>query len=70
LPGVLVGGVSPDNDIEIIVTSLSFDSTQSIATFTYSGVGKDNGYRYKSLTDSNNTIANFIKDAEPIWPTY
>ena len=70
LSGILVGGNTPENDITITVTSLSFDSTQSIVTFNYSGIGKDSGYTYKSLSESNNLIANFIKNTETLWPTY
>jgi len=38
LTGDDVGGVTPDNDITITVTGISNDSTNSITSFTYSGL--------------------------------
>jgi hypothetical protein len=70
LSGILLGGTSPDNDITITVTTLSFDSTQSITNFTYTGVGQDNGYTHKSLEESNNVVSNFITSVETVWPVY
>ena len=70
LSGILLGGTSPDNDVTITVTTLSFDSTQSITNFTYTGVGQDNGYTHKSLEESNNVVSNFITSVETVWPVY
>ena len=42
--GTSVGGVSPDNDITIRVVSVSNDSTNSITSFTYKGVGVSGVY--------------------------
>ena len=39
IPGSSVGGVAPDNNIRIKITGTSDDSTNSITSFTYSGVG-------------------------------
>ncbi len=44
--------------------------TKSIRTFTYTGQGQYNGFVAKSLADSNNSIANFIKNTEALFPTY
>ena len=39
IPGSLLGGTSPENNITITVKSISDDSTNSILTFEYEGVG-------------------------------
>lgn len=70
LSGLYAGGDSPENDITITVVSVTFDSTQSIVSFNYTGTGRDNGYTYRSLLESNNNIANFIKNTETILPNY
>jgi hypothetical protein len=48
--GTQLGGLTPANDLIITVTSVSSDSTNSILTFTSSGVGKKG--RFVSLTNS------------------
>ena len=39
IEGTQVGGASPENDITIIVTGVTEDSTNSIVSYTYSGIG-------------------------------
>ena len=39
IEGTQVGGTSPENDITIIVTEVSNDSTNSIEAYTYEGIG-------------------------------
>ena len=39
IEGTQVGGASPENDITIIVTEVSEDSTNSIVSYTYQGIG-------------------------------
>jgi hypothetical protein len=39
IEGTQVGGSSPENDITIIVTEVSEDSTNSIISYTYEGIG-------------------------------
>jgi len=39
IEGTQVGGTSPENDITVIVTAVSDDSTNSIDSYTYSGIG-------------------------------
>jgi hypothetical protein len=68
--GTRVGGQTPENDITITVTDVSDDSTASIIGFTYTGFGADSGYTTLSLSDSENPIANFLKDTEAVWPQY
>ena len=70
LPGALLGGRSPVNDITITVTEISTDSTASLVGFTYTGLGQDNGFTAKPLVESDNKIANFLKNTETIWPQY
>ena len=41
VPGTAMGGVTPDNDLIITVATVSDDSTNSILTQTYSGVGRE-----------------------------
>lgn len=68
--GTRVGGQTPENDITITVTDVTDDSTASIIGFTYAGIGADSGYTTVSLSDSENPIANFLKDTEAVWPQY
>ena len=70
IPGLFVGGTSPANDIVITVTGITLDSTAAITSYTYTGVGQDNGFTAKSLVQSDNLIANFIKNTEAVWPIY
>ena len=39
IEGTQVGGLSPENDISIVVTAVSEDSTNSIISYTYTGIG-------------------------------
>jgi len=39
IEGTQVGGASPENDITILVTEVTEDSTNSIVSYTYSGIG-------------------------------
>lgn len=39
IEGTQVGGVSPENDIGIVVTGISEDSTDNITSYTYRGIG-------------------------------
>jgi hypothetical protein len=48
--GTQLGGATPDNDLTIVVTDVSDDSTSSIQTFSASGEGRDG--RFIALTDS------------------
>jgi len=50
--GTLVGGTTPDNDVRIVITETTNDSTNAVKTFTYSGVGASGRYVAMS-TDSN-----------------
>ena len=70
IPGSLVGGVSPANDVTITVTEVSTDSTASIVGYTYTGVGRNNGFVAKSLEESDNIVANFLKNVDTLWPDY
>jgi hypothetical protein len=62
--GAELGGVTPDNNLTITVTSVSDDSTNSIITFTTSGVGREG--RYVSL--SNTGAIQYSDDGET-WST-
>ena len=46
------------------------NSIKSINTFTYSGTGRYKGFVTKTLRESNNPIANFLKNTETIYPNY
>ncbi len=70
LAGALLGGKSPENDITITITEIGTDSTASMTAFTYTGTGQDNGFAAKPLIESDNKIANFLKNTETIWPQY
>jgi hypothetical protein len=65
-----LGGVTPENDITITVTDVSDDSSSSILTYTYQGQGARSGYTTSSLSDSDNAVANFLKNTEAVWPQY
>ena len=41
IPGTSLGGATPDNDLIITVTDVSDDSTNSIQTFSQSGIGRE-----------------------------
>jgi hypothetical protein len=68
--GSRLGGVTPENDITITVTDVSDDSSSSILTYTYQGQGARSGYTTSSLSDSDNAVANFLKNTEAVWPQY
>jgi hypothetical protein len=68
--GSRIGGSTPENDIVITVTDVSDDSSSSILSYTYTGVGSQSGYTTVSLADSDNPVANFLKNTETIWPQY
>jgi hypothetical protein len=42
----------------------------ALNTFTFKGTGQENGFVAKSLVDSSNPIADFIKNTETVWPSY
>jgi hypothetical protein len=46
------------------------DPIRSIAQFTYTGTGLENGFVCKSLSESNNPIADFLKNTETVFPEY
>ena len=46
------------------------DPRKSIVQFTYTGIGLENGFVCKSLSESNNPIADFLKNTETVFPTY
>jgi hypothetical protein len=68
--GTRLGGSTPENDIIITVTDVSDDSSSSIVSYTYQGQGAKSGYTTTSLSESDNPIANFLKNTEAIWPQY
>ena len=68
--GSRLGGVTPENDIVITVTDVSDDSSASILGYTYVGNGAQSGYTTVSLSESDNPVANFLKNTEAIWPQY
>jgi hypothetical protein len=68
--GSRLGGATPENDIIITVTDVSDDSSASILSYTYQGLGARSGYTTASLSDSNNAVANFLKNTEAVWPQY
>jgi hypothetical protein len=43
---------------------------KSIVEFSYTGIGREEGFVAKSLVDSNNTIADFLKNTETVFPSY
>jgi hypothetical protein len=43
---------------------------RSLQQFTYSGVGRYNGYKSKNILESNNSIADFLKNTPTVWPKY
>jgi len=55
ISGSDLGGISPDNDIEIIVSSVSDDSTNAIVTFSASGNGTTG--RFVITSSVGNTVA-------------
>ena len=46
------------------------DPIQSIVAYSFAGVGQTDGFIAKSLVDSNNPIADFLKNTETVFPTY
>jgi hypothetical protein len=46
------------------------DPLRSIVQFTYTGTGLENGFVCKSLSESNNPIADFLKNTETVFPEY
>lgn len=50
IPGTVLNGTSPANDIVVTVTSVTDDSSASIQTFTFAGTGKPN--RFIALTNA------------------
>jgi ribosomal protein S17E len=46
------------------------DPIQSIVEYSFAGVGQTDGFIAKSLVDSNNPIADFLKNTETVFPTY
>jgi hypothetical protein len=68
IEGTQVGGTSPENDITIVITEVSEDSTNSIVGYTYEGIGTSGkfvvtptigtGFRY-SNDGSSWTTASF-----------
>jgi len=46
------------------------DPRRSITEFTYTGTGLETGFVCKSLSESNNAIADFLKNTETVFPTY
>jgi len=50
IPGTQLGGTTPENDLRIIVQTVTDDSTSSILTFTTEGSGR--GGRFVALTNS------------------
>jgi hypothetical protein len=43
---------------------------KSIVEFSYTGVGRNEGFVAKSLVESNNSIADFLKNTETVFPSY
>jgi len=68
--GSRLGGTTPENDIVITVTDISDDSSASILGYTYTGIGASSGFTTVSLSDSDNPVANFLKNTEAVWPQY
>jgi hypothetical protein len=68
--GTRLGGATPQNDIIITVTDVSDDSSTSILSYTYVGNGAESGYSTKTLAESDNAVANFLKNTEAVWPQY
>ena len=68
--GSRLGGATPENDIVITVTDVSDDSSASILGYTYTGIGASSGFTTVSLLDSDNPVANFLKNTEAVWPQY
>lgn len=46
------------------------DPRRTIAKFSYTGTGVKEGFVAKSLVDSNNSIADFLKNTETVFPNY
>lgn len=46
------------------------DTRKSIVRFTYTGTGLETGFVCKSLAESNNSIADFLKNTETVFPSY
>lgn len=57
----------PGGDWEVRPTR---EPTNSILKFSYVGTGSNDGFIAKSLLDSNNPIADFLKNTETVFPTY
>ena len=70
ITGTRLGGTTPDNDIVITVTDVSDDSASSILGFTFAGTGIKSTYTTKTIADSENPIADFLKNTEAVWPQY
>lgn len=64
IPGTLVGGLSPTNDITVDITEVS--STGQVETITYYGLGKPEQSSRYSINDANEGFQDFILAANDI----